>query len=639
MTIYAADEGGGMEQIMGRAKLFLAFNAFVAAFFVLIVLTIGPSAAYAIGSEDVYNAFTKKELSELFEKCSKENAQFVACNYDDNGRSVETYYLKVRDKYSARYETLVGDDQVDLAVSSDEGIDPQVMIEDRPLEPISIDEIGDSPWNKVLYLMGASYYEIDDNTYGYRGSGFLVSENLGITAAHCVFPTKNFATSFYGYTSITSEDKLYDENQNPAGKTLRTAIVKIEWADSAVERMSIDSSGEAKPTCDHDTDYDFALLIFDEGFSNKGSFFSYDSVTMLEGLTLDLNLAGYPGYYGGHWQYRLYKNLEDGKIGAGSLSSGNIFRMFLSSKPGMSGGPVYTVKDGKYVAIGVMSTGYRYNSEEDPSDDDTYGDNYACRITESMQVWVVWANEEGFSNITPAPSTPSSPFTGIDDLTFEEVGEQMADQRVIQRTKLEDVQEKLIEMNAENPDIQAWIYFPNTYTDTPLLSTPVAFNSHEVGFYLDHNRKAEDSLLGCVYMERDESIDFDQPITILYGHSFSNENVMFTKLHAFDYADFFIKHECFYILTLDHIYAYRIMEASDYTSSHLYSLIDESNPESVQTYFDIFASTDTNFSGYRRTFALDASTDKMVVLSTCTIPATSRSRFVVCGVLAGVSEI
>lgn len=233
------------------------------------------------------------------------------------------------------------------------------------------------------------------------------------------------------------------------------------------------------------------------------------------------------------------------------------------------------------------------------------------------------------SSLKWTPASPSSPSTGVEDLAAEEVAGQIASQYTQQSIPIERVETAFSYARAANPEVVAWLYVPGTN-----VSLPVCRHEGDDSYYLEHDSRRRDSALGAAYMEEADSAAFDQALTVLYGHSFPNVGLMFTGLHAFEDVAFFRGHEYIYVLTEDGWLTYRVVEAAYYTDGHIAGMADESDEASVQAYFDAFADDDPEgFIGFRRPCELDAGTDRVLQLSTCTLPATDGARFVVSAVL------
>lgn len=243
---------------------------------------------------------------------------------------------------------------------------------------------------------------------------------------------------------------------------------------------------------------------------------------------------------------------------------------------------------------------------------------------------VMWTNGQD-------PTTPpgGSPTTGVDDLSEEDIAQLIKVQKDVQSTRYKDAADRLSDAMERNPEIAAWLYVPGTN-----VTLPVARHEGDDEYYLVHGANSEDSPLGCAYMEEADSGSFDQPLTVLYGHSFLNTELMFTQLHRFTDPDFFEKHEFFYVITPETIYTYRILEAALYNSCNIAEDVYEWNETALQRFYDRFATDrpDVVLRNLRNT-KLDASNDKLLMLSTCTMPADETTRFIVSGELYGERQL
>lgn len=83
-------------------------------------------------------------------------------------------------------------------------------------------------------------------------------------------------------------------------------------------------------------------------------------------------------------------------------------------------------------------------------------------------------------------------------------------------------------LQAVNSEVIGWLLIPGTELSQPVLQ------GKDNTFYLDHNWKLGHSDEGAVFMEWENSADFSDFNTILYGHNMRNGS-MFALLHS--YAD------------------------------------------------------------------------------------------------------
>ena len=168
-------------------------------------------------------------------------------------------------------------------------------------------------------------------------------------------------------------------------------------------------------------------------------------------------------------------------------------------------------------------------------------------------------------------------------------------------------------LQAENPDIYAWITIPGTNVDYPILQ-----REGDNGYYLNHSVDGAESIAGAIFTEDYNSKDFTDPNTIIYGHNMKNGS-MFGQLKKYGKEDFYKEHPCFYLYTKDGVWQYGIFSVR---------VVDELSDSYTMT----FASTDAyrsyldqavRKSMYDTTATADV-TDSIITLSTCTSKDTDR---------------
>ncbi len=129
-------------------------------------------------------------------------------------------------------------------------------------------------------------------------------------------------------------------------------------------------------------------------------------------------------------------------------------------------------------------------------------------------------------------------------------------------------------LQEQNPDVYAWIEIPGT----EMINYPVVQPYEEDDdFYLTHDwlKQYEDD--GAIYSEKQNSKDFSDPNTVLYGHNMRT-GAMFRKLHNFKDKDFFEENKYIYIYTPGHILTYEIFAAYKSDNRHIlnsYNFNDE----------------------------------------------------------------
>ena len=104
-------------------------------------------------------------------------------------------------------------------------------------------------------------------------------------------------------------------------------------------------------------------------------------------------------------------------------------------------------------------------------------------------------------------------------------------------------------------DIYAWISIPDTRIDYPVLQHP-----SDDTYYLNYNLDGSKGYPGCIYTERENSRDFSDFNTVIYGHNMKNGS-MFHDLHSYEDESFLPDHPYVYIYTPDRVMRYRIFAA------------------------------------------------------------------------------
>ena len=188
------------------------------------------------------------------------------------------------------------------------------------------------------------------------------------------------------------------------------------------------------------------------------------------------------------------------------------------------------------------------------------------------------------------------------------------------------------ELKKTNLDTYAWIYIPDTQIDWPVVQPD---NGEDDDFYLTRNIKKKDSSAGCIYSEMQNSKDFTDPITVLYGHNMADGS-MFATLHKFENTDFFNQHEFMYIYTPGHKLTYEIYSAYKYDNRHILNSFDFSDKKVLLDYLKYTqhpVSTVANTRSLKKLGIKLGKNSKVLTLSTCTSNVEGDTRYIVQGVL------
>lgn len=184
------------------------------------------------------------------------------------------------------------------------------------------------------------------------------------------------------------------------------------------------------------------------------------------------------------------------------------------------------------------------------------------------------------------------------------------------------------ELYKTNKDIYSWIYIPNTNVDLCVAqSAPGVSDS----FYLNHNVYKNYQFSGTIYSEKQNKLDYSDPVTLLYGHNMLN-GTMFATLHKFNDKTFFENNKTMFIFTEDKVLTYLIYAAYQYDSRHILNSFDMSDPDSLKEYQDSTLLERPYYCNIREGITLDEN-DRIVTLSTCMNGGGSNVRYLVQGVL------
>ena len=174
-----------------------------------------------------------------------------------------------------------------------------------------------------------------------------------------------------------------------------------------------------------------------------------------------------------------------------------------------------------------------------------------------------------------------------------------------------------------NEDIYAWVNIPGTPVSYAVVQSPtndLFYNNHAVdkSYYSG----------GSIYSQRYNAKDFQDPVTMLYGHNRTTDT-MFAPVNKFAGSEFFAEHPEIYVYTPDTVYRYEIFAAYPHSSEHLLLNHDFSNEEEFAAYFAGLSNTiDSN---YRPELFPEAG-ERVITLSTC-YKSNRMQRYLVQGVL------
>ncbi len=183
-------------------------------------------------------------------------------------------------------------------------------------------------------------------------------------------------------------------------------------------------------------------------------------------------------------------------------------------------------------------------------------------------------------------------------------------------------------LKKQNDEIYAWIKVPGTKVDYPIVQSAASDT-----FYLKHSALTKRwAASGAIYTEMVNAKDFDDRVTLIYGHN-GYSDTMFTTLHSFEREDFFKEHSKFYIYTPKSKLTYRIVSAFKYDNRHIMNSFDFQDEAVFSDFLNMIQNPQSTVKNVRGKLDEPLNREsKIVVLSTC-IKNQKSNRYLVCGVL------
>lgn len=161
-----------------------------------------------------------------------------------------------------------------------------------------------------------------------------------------------------------------------------------------------------------------------------------------------------------------------------------------------------------------------------------------------------------------------------------------------------------------NQDIYAWIQIPDTQVNYPVLQ------SSTDNKYLDINIDGVSSVSGSIYSNACNSKEFDDYITVLYGHNMKSGE-MFGSLHNFDEKEFFDNFETYTVETSEARFCYSVYAAVNYNDSLIPDFYDVKSPSGRDKFIQSLENCRGNSITHFRDEIEISGEDKVLVLSVC----------------------
>lgn len=121
------------------------------------------------------------------------------------------------------------------------------------------------------------------------------------------------------------------------------------------------------------------------------------------------------------------------------------------------------------------------------------------------------------------------------------------------------------ELQKGNPDIYAWIEIDGAGVSYPVVQRP-----EDNAFYLDHNDAGQSDIYGAIFTEDYNSRDFEDAVTVIYGHTAKNGRMFGTLQRNYSDRAFFDSHRTIRIYLPAREMAYTIFAAVPYSNTITY---------------------------------------------------------------------
>lgn len=180
-------------------------------------------------------------------------------------------------------------------------------------------------------------------------------------------------------------------------------------------------------------------------------------------------------------------------------------------------------------------------------------------------------------------------------------------------------------LQAWNPDVKAWIYAPGTDIDYPVVQ------GTDNDYYLNHTADREKSIIGSIFIESRNQEDFQDDVTVLYGHHIRGGR-MFSSLSGYKNQTYYDEHPQMYLYTPEQNYEIRLFAGQILDGETGQFPLVFAEAERRQEWVDTIMKDSTFKSGK----APEAEA-KIVALCTCTYEY-KNARYVVYGELIELEE-
>lgn len=216
-----------------------------------------------------------------------------------------------------------------------------------------VDDTTDKPYRSIC-LLDIIYRDNDKKLRITHGTGFVTSDNVVVTAGHCLY--RDDLDRFVEYVEVSPG---YSGDYEPYGReTSRTLYVPQKFIDN------------------HSQSYDYGVIRLNNSIGDECGNLSLSSFDKYVENDYELHTAGYPKP--SDYDYQMYECYGD----LDSYTS-KLIRHDMDTEPGQSGSPILVeYRANKYKVIGVHGG---YDTDRDI--------NRAARVTSAMKDLIDDASE------------------------------------------------------------------------------------------------------------------------------------------------------------------------------------------------------------------------------------------------------
>ncbi|MDD6396245.1 MAG: class B sortase [Firmicutes bacterium] len=179
---------------------------------------------------------------------------------------------------------------------------------------------------------------------------------------------------------------------------------------------------------------------------------------------------------------------------------------------------------------------------------------------------------------------------------------------------------------AVNKDIYAWIEIPDTN-----INYPVAQKKMNDEYYLNHAIDGSKDKKGTLFTESlFNGTDFNDPVTVIYGHDMKNGS-MFGRLQNYSKEAYFNKHTTIKVYMPEKTLTYKVFAAVPFSGKHILYSWDFDDENQFNNFIRTVRSTKSLLVNFNYEIEVTSS-DKLLILSTC-LKSDNSKRYLVMAVL------